>query len=405
MTRALFVDPVGGAAGDMLLAALLDAGATRDALDAAIDALDLPDVEVILSDVTRAGVRAIHADVRTRARTHVRSASDVRAKIAGANALDSDVRARSLDVLDRLIRAEANVHGVDPDDVVLHELGGDDTLVDICGVVALVHAMRVTHVACAPLPLGTGTGSVDAAHGTLPNPAPATVELLAGLPIVGVSTSLELVTPTAAALLATLVDEWGPAQPMTLEATGSGAGARDLAERPNVCRVFVGTLRDAAPYVEPVVQLEANVDDLVPELVPDVLAACFAAGALDAWAEPIYMKKGRPGLLLCALARPADEQRLAETLFRHATTLGVRVRPQSRYVADRVVREVSVAGHIVRVKIGMLRGEVVNVAPEHDDCAAVAAAVGRPVKHIWTEALAAAVDVTTSEDARDAVTP
>jgi uncharacterized protein (TIGR00299 family) protein len=404
VTRELFVDPVGGAAGDMLLAALLDAGAPRGALDAAIDALDLTGVRVDLTDVTRAGVRAIHADVQTQTRSHARPASGMRERIGSANALDREVRERSLDVLDRLIQAEARVHGVDPDDVILHELGGDDTLVDICGVVALVHAMGVAHVACAPLPLGTGPASVPTVHGALPNPAPATVELLAGVPIVGVSTSFELVTPTAAALLATLVDEWGPAQPMTLEATGTGAGARDLAERPNVCRVFVGTSPDAEPSLEPVVQLEANVDDLVPELVPDVLAACFAAGALDAWAQPIQMKKGRPGLLLCVLARPADERRLAETLLRHATTLGVRVRAQTRYVADRVVREVSVAGHVVRVKIGMLRGDVVNVAPEHDDCAAVAAAVGRPVKQIWAEALAAAVEVTASEDARDAVT-
>jgi pyridinium-3,5-bisthiocarboxylic acid mononucleotide nickel chelatase len=402
MTRALFVDPVGGAAGDMLLAALLDAGAPRGALDTTVGALGLHGVRIATERVTRAGMRALHADVRTEVRTHERLASEVRARVAAARALDASIRRRSLAVLDRLIAAEALVHGVEPDAVVLHELGGDDTLVDICGVVALLASLGVEHVGCGPLPIGGGPGSAVSAHGPLPVPAPATLELLTGLPIVGVATSSELITPTAAAILATLVDVWGPPSAMTLEATGTGAGSRETAERPNVCRVLVGTMEDAGPRVDHVVQLEANVDDMVPELVPDVLAACLAAGALDAWAEPIHMKKGRPGLLLGVLARLEDQQLLAETLLRHATTLGVRVRPVTRYVADRIVREVPVAGHVVRVKIGMIDQEVVNVAPEHDDCAAVAEATGRPVKQIWAEALAAAV-ANVREEERDAL--
>jgi uncharacterized protein (TIGR00299 family) protein len=306
-------------------------------------------------------------------------------------------------VLDRLIAAEASVHGVALEEVVLHELGGDDTLIDVCGVVALLDALGVDTLACAPLPLGTGPGSVGSAHGQLPIAAPATVTLLAGLPVVGVETSAELVTPTAAAILATLVDAWGAAPAMTLDATGTGAGSRELADRPNVCRVMLGTVAAATPRTDTVVQLEANVDDMVPELVPDVLAACMAAGALDAWAEPIHMKKGRPGLLLGVLARPEDQQHLAATLLRHATTLGVRVRPVTRYVADRALREVLIDGHVVRVKLGMLDGEVVNVAPEHDDCAAVAARTGRPVKQIWAEALSQAVAMGARTEERDDV--
>jgi uncharacterized protein (TIGR00299 family) protein len=391
VSRALFVDPVGGASGDMLLGALLDAGAPRAALDGAVDALGLAGVEIEARDVQRCGIRAFHVDVHTRARTEARSAAELRAGVERADRLPAAVRERSLAVLDGLIAAEASVHGVAPDAVVLHELGGDDTLVDICGFVALVHALAVDRLTSGPLPLGTGAGSVPSAHGPLPMPAPATVELLTGVPVLGVVSASELVTPTAAAILTTLVDTWGPVPAMTLETVGTGAGARDDAGHPNVCRVLLGELEPAGATREQVVQLEANVDDMIPELLPDVLEACLAGGALDAWAEPIHMKKGRPGLLLCVLARAEQQRALAETLLRHATTLGVRVRPATRYVADRVVREVVVEGRIVRVKIGMLGGEVVNVAPEHDDCAAVAAATGRPVKQIWAEVLAAAV--------------
>jgi pyridinium-3,5-bisthiocarboxylic acid mononucleotide nickel chelatase len=403
VTRVLFVDPVAGASGDMLLAALLDAGAPREALDRAVDALRLPGVQITSDETMRGGLRALHVDVRAATRTTPRPASQIRGMIGAADGLPADVRARSLAVLDRLIAAEAKVHGVPLDAVVLHELGGDDTVVDICGVVALVAALGVDRLTCAPLPVATGQASVGSAHGRLPIPAPATVELLTGVPIVGVSIAAELVTPTAAALLATLVDTWGPLPAMTLETTGVGAGTRQLEGHPNVCRVMVGIAAAPATGVEQVVQLEANVDDMLPELVPDVLEACLAAGALDAWTEPIHMKKGRPGLLVAVLARPQDERRLAETLLRHATTLGVRVRPVTRHVAERAIREVNVAGRPIRVKIGMLAGDVVNIAPEHDDCAAVAAATGRPVKQIWAEALAAAVAAARSEREDDVV--
>jgi uncharacterized protein (TIGR00299 family) protein len=398
VSRTLFVDPVGGASGDMLLAALLDAGAPRNALDEVVGALGLTGVTIDTHETSRAGSRALRADVRTERRDEPRAARALRSTIADASGLTLAVRERSLDVLDRLIAAEATLHGRAPDDVVLHELGGDDTLVDICGVVALLDALEVDRVVCGPLPLPTGGGTVPSAHGPLPVPAPATLALLAGASVVGVVSSVELVTPTAAAIVAAVVDDWGPAPAMTLETVGTGAGARDDPGRPNVCRVLLGTSAPAGAAVEQVVQLEANVDDMVPELVPDVLAACLAAGALDAWAEPIAMKKGRPGLLLCVLARTEHQRTLAETLLRHATTLGVRVRPATRYVADRAIREVTVEGRIVRVKIGMLGDEVVNVAPEHDDCAAVAAATGRPVKQIWAEALAAAVARANDED-------
>ncbi len=395
MTRVAYIDPIGGLAGDMLLAALLDAGAPREALDDAIDALGLDGVALDVSRPVRSGMRATHVDVRT-PQARGRTGEQMREIVAGSR-LTPAVRTRSLDALGRLISAEAGVHGVEPVDVVLHELGDDDTLVDICGAFALLDALAIDRVVCAPIPLGRGIGAVD--HGTMPLPAPATMGLLAGIPVVGVETRGELVTPTGAAIVVTAADGWGEIPAMVLRRVGTGVGTRTHADRPNVVRVTIGDASEQRGTGQAVVLLQANLDDLVPELVPDVLEACSAAGAIDAWTVPIQMKKARPGVMLSVLGRPSDERTLAETLLRHSSSLGVRVQRLERYELDRAFREVDIDGHAVRVKIGLLDGSVVNVAPEHDDCAAVAASTGRPVKQIWAEALAAATANQERDDA------
>jgi pyridinium-3,5-bisthiocarboxylic acid mononucleotide nickel chelatase len=395
VTRVAYLDPVGGLAGDMLLAALLDAGAPPEVLDGSVRALGLEGVQVEVTRPVRGGLASTHVDIRT-ADGRGRTAEAMRALVAAA-ALTERVRARSLAALDRLIAAEADVHGVELSEVVLHELGGDDTLVDICGAFALLDALEVERVICAPIPLGRGVGEMD--HGPMPLPAPATMTLLAGVPVVGVETSGELVTPTGAAIVVSAADAFGEFPAMTIRTTGTGSGTREHPDRPNVVRITVGEAADGRTGRGEVVLLQANVDDLVPELVPDVLDACVAAGAIDAWTAPIQMKKARPGVLLSVLGRPEDERALAETLLRHSSTLGVRVQRLERYELDRAIREVHVAGHPVRVKIGLLEGQVVNVAPEHDDCAVVATATGRPVKQIWAEAIAAATTATEELDA------
>jgi uncharacterized protein (TIGR00299 family) protein len=319
----------------------------------------------------------------------------MRALVAGCG-LSERVRERSLDALDRLIAAEAAVHGVEPSEVVLHELGGDDTLVDICGAFALLDALEVERLVCAPIPLGRGIGEMD--HGPMPLPPPATMALLAGVPVVGVETPGELVTPTGAAIVVTAADAFGEFPAMTIRTSGTGSGLREHPDRPNIVRVTIGEADHRSGRGE-VVLLQANVDDLVPELVPDVLEACVVAGAIDVWTAPIQMKKARPGVLLSVLGRPDDERELAETLLRHSSTLGVRVQQLERYELDRAIREIHVGGHPVRVKIGLLDGQVVNVAPEHDDCAAVAAVTGRPAKQIWAEAMSAATNEAQELDA------
>jgi uncharacterized protein (TIGR00299 family) protein len=274
---------------------------------------------------------------------------------------------------------------VPPEDVHFHELGSLDALVDVCGAFVLLDELGIERVVSSPLPFARGF--VTAAHGVLPLPAPATLGLLEGAALVGVETEAELVTPTGAAIAATVVEEWGQLPPLTLDRVGYGAGTRDLPDRPNVVRVVIGT---AVRRTTQVVVLETNLDDLSPELVPDAIDRCFASGALDVWTVPAHMKKGRPGFVLAALARPDAEGEIARVLLEETSALGVRVSRLERYELDREERVVELEGGTVRVKIGILDGRVVNVAPEHDDCAAVAKATGRSVKSVWAEALSRA---------------
>jgi len=380
-----YLDCVGGLAGDMLLAALLDAGAPEEALREVPGRLGLDGVSIHVERVERHGISALHVDVASERPAGERSWPSLRDQVAAAA-----VPERALRVLERLAEAEADVHGIPVEEVHFHELGAVDTLVDVVGAVTLLDELRVERVVCSPLPAGRGV--VRTEHGVLPLPAPATTALLAGAPLFGVDLEAELVTPTGAALASTLADGWGPLPPMTLERVGYGAGTADWAERANLVRVLLG--RDVEAGETDVVLLETNLDDLVPELVPDAVERCFAAGALDVWTAPVGMKKGRPGVVLSALARPAAEAAVARAILEETTALGVRVARLRRYELEREERSVALDGRVVRVKLGRLDGRIVNVAPEHDDCLAVARATGASVKSVWAAALAAARELT-----------
>ena len=385
MSRIAYLDCVGGLAGDMLLAALIDAGGDAERVRRLPAVLGLGPIELVVERVERQGVSALHVEFRGTGDDHHRTWKTIRGILETAE-LAEPVRARALDAFARLAAAEAKVHGVSPEDVHFHELGAADTLLDIAGVAELVEDLGIERVACSPLPAARGI--VQAAHGALPLPSPATLELLCGAPLYGAEGG-ELVTPTGAALAAAYVQEWGELPPLVLERVGYGAGTRELAGRPNVVRVLLGASRPGSAQAD-VVLLETNLDDLVPELVPDAVERCFAAGALDVWTVPAQMKKGRPGFVLSVLARPADEAAVVAAVFEETSTLGVRVSRLRRHELDREERVVEMAGGSVRVKVGWLGGRVVNVAPEHDDCAALARLTGRSVKSVWAEALAAA---------------
>ena len=387
-----YLDCVGGLAGDMLIAALLDAGAPEPALREVPERLGLSGVELRVGRVERHGIGALHLTVETDEHHHHRSWRTIREQLEGAD-LDERVRARSVAVFTRLAEVEGGIHGVPPEDIHFHELGSVDTLIDVVGAVSLMDALGVGRLLCSPLPLGRGV--IAAAHGRIPLPAPATVALLQGAPVVGVEVEAELVTPTGAALAATLADAWGEIPAMRIERVGYGAGTADFKERANLVRLLLGQpASEPAGTTREVRLLETNLDDLTPELVPDAVETCFAAGALDVWTAPVMMKKGRPGFVLCALARPEAEAGVARAMLEETSALGVRVATLQRYELEREERRVEVDGNAVRVKLGRLEGRIVNIAPEHDDCAVLARTLGVPVKSIWAAAMAAARELT-----------
>jgi uncharacterized protein (TIGR00299 family) protein len=427
--RILYLDLVGGAAGDMLLGALLDAGAPLEAVRAAVRALGLTGVEVVTREASPAGLRALGVDVMVggvladsapvpgghdhlvvdahhhhhhehahhdhehphehrHAHGH-RPYTEIRRLLAQAD-LPPRVVARAQDTFRRLAEAEGQAHGVALDDVVFHEVGADDAITDIVGVCVALEALAVDRVVVSPVPLGRGL--THGAHGPIPLPGPATLHLLKGVPTELTALRGETVTPTGAALLTALADAFGPAPAMVIEAVGVGAGHKSWPDRPNVVRALVGS-GVSGPRLEEVAEdsvIEANLDDMPPEQLVDLEAALFQAGAIDVWRTPILMKKGRMGVLVSALTRRVLERVVAEAFLTHSTTLGVRVTPVTRIRAERRVDTVQTAYGPVRVKRAPRGAGPALVAPEHDDCAARAGEAKVPVRAVYEAALKAA---------------
>jgi hypothetical protein len=395
MTLAYF-DCFHGAAGDMLLAALLDAGLDRAALDAVLSALPLSGYTLEHWEAHSHHLRGSRVAVRLDAPQPARSWADLRQMLRDSP-LPERTRHTAYATFERLARAEAGVHGVPLDAVHFHEVGAVDSIVDTVGVCAGLELLGIERVYASALPLGQGW--VRTQHGPLPVPAPATLALLAeaGAPLVpppDPATPGELLTPTAAALLCELATFGQPA--MRLQRVGTGLGSREFA-RPNGLRVWLGEQEPAtAPAVatdatsEQVRELRCNLDDATGELVAYALERLREAGALDAWAVPLVMKKGRPATQLGCLARPADAAALAALLLRETPTLGVRWETMQRLVAAREVVSVATPWGPVRLKRKLLDGAIAGSAPEYEDCAALARAHQVPLAQVYAAALQAA---------------
>ena len=394
-----WVDGASGASGDMLLGALVGAGVDLALLQAAVDAVSPEPVTLRTEQVDRAGLAAtrVHVNGPQESTTH-RTWADVRALLDAAP-LAEPVRERAHAVFAALADAEARVHGTTADDVTFHEVGALDAIADVVAGCAGLHALGLSALVSSPLALGGGT--TRSAHGRLPVPAPAVVELLLGLPSYGGPVDVELTTPTGAALLATHAGGWGHQPPMTVSTHGLGAGARDLPGHPNVLRLLVGEPTAEAEQAEHAAQavlLETNVDDLDPRLWPGVIEALLAAGASDAWLTPILMKKGRPAHTLHVLV-PADRAAAARrVVLTHTSAIGLREHGVSKHALPRTTVTVDVDGHPVRVKQAWSDGVLVNAQPEWEDVAAAARALDLPAKAVLARAIAAAQTATVQPD-------
>jgi hypothetical protein len=385
----LWVDAGNGAAGDMLLAALLDAGADLDAVRAGLSTLPVEPIELVFEPVRRHGLRASALTVRAPESGVERHLSDV-TMIIGAARLPEPARAFALATFRRLADAEARVHGTDPEQVHFHEVGALDAIADVVGCSLALHSLGLldapTRIVSA---VAVGSGTVRSTHGALPVPAPAVLELLtrAGAPVRAHPARFELCTPTGAALLATLATGWGPVPDCVPRSVGVGAGRADPDSHPNVLRVLVGQAPAApADWQEGTLyQLETTVDDLDPRIWPDLLDQLRGAGAADAWCGPVLMRKGRPGQVLTVLAAAEHVDVLCRFVFEQTTTLGIRIGQVRRRSLRRDQIEVPVGEGVVHVKRGFLGDRLVTQQPEYDDLLAHSRRTGKPMAGLLAE--------------------
>lgn len=383
-----------GVAGDMALGALLDAGADLRSVEEIVRRLGVDGWRIEAAPVLRSGVAATRAHVHAPEEHHHRTWRTIRGLLDAAD-LPPRVHARATATFAALAAAEGALHRTDPDDVGFHEVGALDAIVDVVGTCAALEVLDVDEVVCSPIALGLGR--VRAAHGHLPNPAPAVLRILeaVGAPVRGVDTDVELTTPTGAALVATLASSFGPLPAVSVVASGYGAGAADPDGTVNATQVVIGAAAVGSSAVgagavgvagagQPLTLVEATVDDATGEVLGHAVGVLLDAGALDAWIAPVLGKKGRPAHVVTALADAATGPAVAEALRRATGSLGVRATTVARWPATRAIETVEVDGHPVRVKVSPVRAKA-----EHDDCAAVAAAMGRPLVEVAARAEAA----------------
>ena len=388
--RHAWVDATAGVAGDMLLAALVDAGAPLANLQGAVDAVMPESIRLASAPVSRAGMRATKVDVHPTVKDHThRTWRDIQALLEQAD-LAVPVREQAGRVFRRLAEAEARVHGVAADEVHFHEAGGWDSIADVVGVCAALDWLGVTSMSCSAVALGSGR--VAASHGDLPVPVPAVLEMSAGWRVLSGGEG-ELATPTGMALLTALSQESCDLPAMSVRAVGVGAGTADVPGRANVVRVVLGDRTDRPGQPDdPVIMsvLETNVDDMDPRVWPTVLASLLDAGAADAWLVPILMKKGRPAHTLAVLTPVNRRDVLRRLIFELTSTIGVRDVAVTRTALDRFWVPMTVQGGQVRLKVAHRGGKVIHATPEFDDAAKVAADRSVPVRRVLEEAVAAA---------------
>jgi pyridinium-3,5-bisthiocarboxylic acid mononucleotide nickel chelatase len=450
--RIAYLECFSGMSGDMFLGALVDAGVSASLLETTVAALDLG-ARLEISRVVRSGISATKVDVwvdgekdlpgelrqrqhsehehgderghsdehshehhehlhslpgessragapEPHGHSHGRGLTEVR-KIISASSISDGAKKTAIAIFEALGRAEAKIHDTSIESVHFHEVGAVDAIVDIVCAAVGAEALGVDEIVCSPLNVGGGT--VKCAHGTFPVPAPATLELLAEAPVYSSGLQAELVTPTGAAIVKTLASRFAAFPEMTIEKSGYGAGSRDFPGHPNVVRITIGEAASnnlaAKTALETITVLEANLDDLNPQVFGYVMDRLLEEGALDAFGVPVQMKKNRPGMLLTVLCKPEDASRLTQLIFTETTTLGVRRRDERRQVLARRWENVGTQWGEVRIKIASMNGTITNYAPEYEDCRRIAAEHHVPLKTVMGEAVEAYVRVRGKEKA------
>jgi len=377
-----YFDCFAGVSGDMVLGALVDAGADLRAIEAELRKLGLDGWTISAEKVMRGAISATHVKVATTESHHHRGLRVILERIEGAN-LTPRAAERARRIFTRLAEAEGKVHRIPVDQVHFHEVGAVDSIVDIVGAAIGFELLGIDEFACSKLDVGGG--QIKTQHGLLPVPAPATAELLRGAPAYSSGIERELVTPTGAAIATALSTSYVEIPPMTLRAIGYGAGSANFTEKANVLRILIGENEINEPgerWDAPVSVIETNLDDMSPQIYGYFVERALAAGALDVFSSSVLMKKNRPGLLVTLLSEPANLSRLIDLVFRETTTIGVRTYDVRRKTLDRELVPVATPFGDVRIKVSRMNGSVLNATPEYEDCQRIAAQRGIPLKEV-----------------------
>ena len=385
--KVAYFDCPSGAAGDMIMASLVDAGVPLEALRAELGKLPLEGWTISAREVRKGAFRATKVDVEIdqQAHLHHRSLGDI-LDILERSSLEVSVKARAARIFTRLAEAEARVHGTDRESVRFHDVGAVDAIVDVTGGIIALDLAGVQAVHISALPIGGGL--VGGPHGRIPVPGPGTAELLRGFPVVDTGVKAELVTPTGAAILTTLAASAGRMPSLTVEAVGYGAGTMDLPDTPNILRCFLGATTTAAAGDETVLQVETTIDDMSPQLYEPLIDRLFGAGALDVFLQPVIMKRGRPGIVVTALCAPDRVGDLCQALFEESTTIGVRWSEWRRARLDREMIVLTTAYGAIPFKVSRLGGRIMTVTPEFADVARIAREKSLPAREVLEQARA-----------------
>lgn len=378
----IYFDCFSGISGDMILGALLDAGLYPKDLKNELAKLNLSPFEIRSKQVIKNHIKATQVEVIAQGKNRHRSLTDLY-DIIGASELDKDIKQKAKAVFLKIAHAEAKIHGIALEKVHFHEIGALDTIIDVVGVLVGLKKMGVEKIYCSKL--NVGNGFVNISHGKFPVPAPATTEILKGIPIYSTDSKGELVTPTGAAIVASLATGFGSMPAIETKQIGYGAGQQDL-EHPNVLRVLIGELVPIKKKEQDEVYvIEANIDDMNPQYYGHVMDRLFQKGALDVYLTNISMKKNRPAIKLSVISTPDDKEGLIDLILRETTTIGVRIRREQRKVLERDIQKTKTRYGVVRIKRSKLNGKIIKTKPEYDDCKKLAEENEVPLKEVYGE--------------------